>query len=431
MVSSSCTLLLALALASPASVDASDSDRHVVGVIWDDEATGSAKIRQRVVDTLVETPLQREAGEPEVRAVVDMADQRARVAVAVELPRARADHVVRLGQGLGDATTRFREGDLPAADAAAQGVLAALDADPLLPGAAALAFAAHMLRVQIAWTAGDDDLARALAQQAIALDPEAVLSTRQFPPAVVALHEGVRTATVAGRDTWMSIRIDADPRTGPITVEVDGRPGRRRVPPGRHCVVVRRPGRAPLGFWAESGTTVTVPSAPELIQAGLPSDAATADAICDRAGVDGLMLAELRAGRMALEGYVCGEGYGRTWFSEPYAAVSASPGPSDAELADGVAWVLGVAPESRPRSRLADAEPWPKPKPKPVRVVRRDTPPPPPPPTKPWFRRAWVWSVIGGVVVAGVTTGAVLGTREQPAEIRVDAETFLPPDAAD
>jgi len=430
VVLSSCTVLFALAFAGPASIDAPDGNRHTVGVVWDDEATGSSKIQQRVVDTLAETPAQRGAGQVETRTVVNMADQRARVAVGVELPRARADHVVRLGQGLADATTRFREGDLPAADSAAQGVLAALDADPLLPGAAALAFAAHMLRVQVAWTAGDDVLARSLAHQAVVLDPEAVLSTRQFPPAVVALHEEVRASIVAARDTWTPIDINVDPRTGPVTVEVDGRPGRRRVPSGRHCVVVRRPGRAPVGFWTEPGSPVVVPSSPELIPAGLPQDATAADIICDRAGVDMLIFAEVRAGRMAMEGYVCGEGYGRTWFSEPYAPVASSPGPTDSELTDGVAWVLDLSEVTHTGSRLIGRERWPKPKPKPTKVVRRDNPPPPPP-TKPWFRRAWVWSVIGGVVVAGVTTGAVLGTREQPAEIVVDADTFLPSDSAD
>jgi len=44
---------------------------------------------------------------------------------------------------------------------------------------------------------------------------------------------------------------------------------------------------------------------------------------------------------------------------------------------------------------------------------------------RPWWRRAWVWGLIGGVVVGGVVTGAVLGTRDAPQGYVVDGDSFL------
>jgi hypothetical protein len=48
-------------------------------------------------------------------------------------------------------------------------------------------------------------------------------------------------------------------------------------------------------------------------------------------------------------------------------------------------------------------------------------------PKKPWYRRAWVWVLIGGVVVAGVTTGAVLGTREPDRRIVANVPDWTMP----
>ncbi len=422
MVSSlSGSVLVALAFAGPPSVG---SDDEAIGVVWKHEATGPSTFRQRVLDALAQAG----QADAEPRTVIDRADQRARVSVAQQLPRERADTIVRLSQELTGATARFREGDLSGAEADVAVVLGALQAEPVLPGVAALTYSALVLRAQVAWTAGDAELARASMALAVALDPDLELSTRRVPPAIASLHAEVRAAITGARDAWLPITVVADPTSGPVMVEIDGRPGRRRVPVGRHFVVVRRPGRAPLAFVAEAGATIEVPDQPEFIAAGLPADAATAEAICDHADADRLVLAEVRDDRLALEGYRCGDGFGGVWFSEPY-PLGQPPGPPDAALSTGAATSTRDVRRSRDRSRLAAATPWPEPKPPPAPpddVGPTDGPVDPVPP-KPWYKRAWIWSVIGGVVVAGVTTGAVLGTREQPPEVRIDAPSFLDP----
>lgn len=421
--------LTAFALAGPADVGVADDEAvsetisETIGVVWHREATGPSAFRQRVVDAIAQ-PREPEA---EPRVVVVSADQRARVVVALGLSRARADVVVRLAQGLTEATSRFREGDLRGADTAVTGVLSALEDDPLLLGVTALSFAALILRAQIAWTAGEAEHARAALARAVALDPEAELSTRRVPPELAALHAEVRREITGGSATWRRFTLQFEPDDGPVVVEIDGRSGQRAVPPGRHFVVVRRPGRSPLGFVAEAGDTLEIPEQTVHIASGLPADREAADAICALADVDRLVLAQRRQDRLALEGYICGKGFARVWFSEPYAPLGQPAGPPDAALAGGAALATGPSSNPKARSRLVAGTPWPKPKPPPVVADLRPANPPPPVPAKAWYRRAWIWSVIGGVVVAGVTTGAVLGTREQPAEIVVDADGFLRP----
>ena len=171
-----------------------------------------------------------------------------------------------------------------------------------------------------------------------------------------------------------------------------------------------------------------VPDQPEQVLAGLPLDREAADAICRTVDLERLVLAEARDDRIALEGYACRGSLTPTWYSETWPVDARPVGPPPVELEAGVAIVLGGPTKDSatlPGSRLASREPWPEPEPEPEPAVIED-PGLEDPVKKPWFKRVWVWSLIGGVVAAGVTTGAVLGTREQPSEIRVDVDTFQP-----
>lgn len=423
--------------AGPPVRDAADAE--VVGVVWHEQATGPSPIRQRVLEALA-VPTGPDSEPP---TILDRADDRARAGLAVALPRERADNIVRLAQGLNDATTRFREGDLLSSEAAVLAVLAALRDDPLLPGAVGLAVSAEVLHAQILWSTpevdgGGEAAATEALRRAVALDPDAALSTRRVPPAIAALHASVRAQTLATQAAWLPILLRrTNPPTGrtaptaPTMVEIDGRPGRRLVPPGEHFVVVRTPGRRPLGFVVEAGGVIDVPEQPEEIAVGLPADDAAATVICDHTGAARLVLVTLRTRRLAMESFACGEGFGAVRYSEPFEPIATD----DADLGPPDPWLTAAAlamgrsrsGEPRPRSRLAAGTPWPKPKPPPDRDAPKETDETTPPPAKPWYKRVWVWSLIGGVVVAGVTAGAVLGTREQPPVVQIDTDMFFPP----
>ncbi|HET6582451.1 MAG TPA: hypothetical protein VFG69_03365, partial [Nannocystaceae bacterium] len=112
--------------------------------------------------------------------------------------------------------------------------------------------------------------------------------------------------------------------------------------------------------------------------------------------------------------YECGEGYGPPWFGDA------------TTLADGAATGLGVgvvAGFAGDVAAIASARPWPKPAMTVATTKGKDTPPA----KKPWYRRAWVWSLVGGLVVAGVVTGAVVGTRRADGGVAVDSDSFLRP----
>ena len=118
--------------------------------------------------------------------------------------------------------------------------------------------------------------------------------------------------------------------------------------------------------------------------------------------------------RYGLQGYECGAGFGPPWFGEKDG------------LAEGAATTLGigvVAGFDGDVAAIASARPWPEP----VARVAPTTGKTDTPPKKPWYKRAWVWSLIGGLVVAGVVTGAVVGTRQQGGGVAVDSDSFLRP----
>jgi hypothetical protein len=354
----------------------------------------------------------RELGLEQEQVIPDAIPQAQRL-VAHEVDPDDARDLADLAGRLEAATALFRGGELELARQQATAVLEQLRRAPHLPGAAGLAWQTHVLFARIEWTAGDTAPAEAALRRAVALDPEAELSTRRVPPDLAERYAAQREAMLSQRDTWTRPELDVDLRGA--QVELDGRIGMRPLPPGEHFVVVRWPGTPPAAGVLDGLQRPALMRPKTRIGSRLPVRAREAQRICDALELQQLVLARVRAGRLGLQTYRCGVGYGEAWYSEEGADEAATWGGVGVSLAVG-------APHrafQRKRSPLLDRKPWPAARPP---VVAREGEPPgdspvEPTPKKPWYRRAWVWVLVGGVVVAGVTTGAVLGTRQPNREI--------------
>lgn len=322
------------------------------------------------------------------------------------------------------AAAQFRAGDPQSAASQADLVLERLRKRPELPMASSMAWQLHVLRGRIAWTQADDAQTEAAWRAAIAVDPDARLSGREVPPDVIASYESVRAQVLSGRSDWRSPTFEGFSEDG-AQIEIDGIGGIRPVPPGEHFVVVHWPGAA-LQSAIFDGSPVSLEVPEVTLPSALPETRLEAEQLCDRLELDVLVMARLREGRVGVQAYACGGDFGAPWYSE---------GLSDAPAALASLLEAGWDPQGFEDERgvLLDAEPWPEPEPEEVpapepRLVRAD------PlggtddvrPTKPWFRRAWIWVVVGGVVAGAVTTGVVLGTRDPPSSVVV-TDDFLRP----
>ncbi len=321
------------------------------------------------------------------------------------------------------AAAQFRAGDPQAAASQANVVLERLRQRPGLPMASSMAWHLHVLRGRIAWTLADDTQTEAAWRAAIAVDPEAMLSGREVPPDVIASYDAVREQVLAGRAAWRTPSFEGFSEAG-AQIEIDGVGGNRPVPPGEHFVVVHWPGAgAQAAVFDGAPIALEVPDV--MVSAALPKTRDAAEAVCDRLDLDLLVLARVRQGRIGVQAYACGGDFSQPWYSE---------GPSDAPEALDSLPEAGWDPQAfvLKHGVLLDAAPWPEP----ARVLPTSAPrlaraqPTPgadePRPAKPWFRRAWIWVVVGGVVVGAVTTGVVLGTREVPSSVVV-TDDFLQP----
>lgn len=390
-------LALALTLAG------SPADMQPVGLAWHDQATVDPQRQQRLIESIAA------ALEVDPAQVIPDAISATRQLVSYQVERQRVQKLTRLRDRLDEAVVRFRSGEMmPAWDEAAA-VLDGLREDPLLPGASSLAWHAHLLRARVAWTQADHSTTDTELELAIALDPEARLSTRRVPPDFAARYEQLREQIVTEVSMWSRPRAELP--EGAV-VEIDGQPGLRALPAGEHFVVVRRLGVPPWASVVSADGVIEPPPAQPLLGPGLPADRAAAQTICERLELGSVVLAKQREDRVGLQSYACGRGFSEPWFSTPQ--------PSADAIERGVAMVLGVSGSDGParyehaRARVASKEPWPEPEP--VVVARSQPTGPSDEPTqaaKPWYKRAWIWVLVGSVVVAGVTTGAVLGTRER------------------
>ena len=319
------------------------------------------------------------------------------------------------------AVAQFRAGDLRAATTQSALVLDRLRQSPHLPGASSMAWQLHVLQGRIAWTNADDAATEAAWAAAVAVDPTATLSSREVPPDVIASYEQTRTSIIAGRERWATPVLEGSLLGA--QVEIDGVAGMRDVPPGEHFVVVRWPGAAAQA--AAVGTVPMVITAPEVVVPDdLPTTRVQADSICDRLGLDVLVLARMREGRLGLQAYDCGGSFSAPWYS---------PGPAEAQAGWAVLveepWAPGTFAE--PRSVLLDDAPWPEPEPEPASRVEDAAPGPvdpaaPSPVARPWYRRPWIWVVAGVVVGGAVATGVGLGLREPTSSVVVTDEFLRP-----
>jgi hypothetical protein len=400
-------LPLALSLASPPGAS------ETVGIAWQHQATADATSQQRLLQTIA-TAL---GAEPD--AVIPDAVGQARRMVAHELPRAGVLRLIELGERLEDAGTRYRGGELDAAHQGAAEVLEALRADPVLPGASRLAWRAHLLRARVAWTRADDVATREALHAAVCLDPEAKVTTRRVPPAFASIYAEVQQSVLAAKAEWQPLRIRV-PDSDAIEIEIDGRADARPVPPGEHFVVVRRAGIAPWAAVVHPAQEQQVPSGSIVVRAAMPAERDAAEEICDRLQLDRLVLARRQGRRLGLQGYACGDGFGPAWYG------GAEP------LARGVAVVLGRTQGvtfDRTRAILAGPSRWPAlPAKEGLGASSGGTAKAPadePRGKKAWYKRAWIWVIVGGVVVAGVTTAAVLGTRDPPGRVLVNSPDWF------
>lgn len=387
---------------------------QTVGVAWHEQATVDVGAQQRLVEAAVD-----ELGLPP-EAVVRGAVREARRRRAYRISRNEAERLSDLQARLDLAAARFRAGAFDAAADDGALLLERLEDSAALPGISRLAWQVHLLLARIAMVGGDLAAAEVELQLAAALDPTARLSTRRVPPDVAAAYETQRRELLARRDEWQGFEFSAD--VGGAQVEIDGVVGLRPVPPGQHYVVLRWPGAAPRGVVATVGAPLDVERPPIDVPADLPVDRASAQRICDELELDELVVARVRRRRVGVQTFVCGRGFGPVWYS-----VGTADGEASWEgLRDAGVLVPAAGNQGRLRSVLLDAAPWPKPPAPPIldrptisdggdgEVAK-----------KPWFRRAWVWVLIGSVVVAGVTTGVVLGTQSPTRSVVVDGDEFL------
>lgn len=390
-------LVLALQAAPP---------EPAVAISWHPEAKPSGELRQRV-----RAELASRAG-VDAQAVVQDPVGDARRAVAGQWARSAVERARAIGAALDQAEGALRDGRFAEARAEILRIQADLWADPGVPGAWALARRAAILEARVGSAQGDTKATDAALRAALVLDPGAILSTREVPPALARRWLALQAELLAGRDTWgqPAVQLGTSPlRDVPDAVlEVDGRLNGGPVPPGRHFLVVSRPGFAPRALSIETTGSAVVPQAPPLVgQDPLPART-DAERVCEALGLERLVLAHRRDDRVGLQVYRCGEGFGPRWVGRV------------AEVPRGLTIVLAGAPTDAERSTLTD--PWPA-----ALEVGPEPEPPPPPPPRPWYRRAWVWVLVGGVVAGGVTTGAVLGASAPPGGLRVEADDFLRP----
>jgi len=377
----------------PSTPSARGGDMHrmdSVGVVLrPSKATAGPVDEQRI-----EWVLSQSLGLSRERLVFDAVD-RARLAIADVVPLVDVEIVVQAQRAVDVAWAWFREGRLTDVEASLAEIFAALRAHPGVPGVPQVARDAHLIAARSAWTRGDGAAADLALRHAIALDPDAGISTVRFPPDFVARYVDVRSQVLSERSTWSMPSIPFDPA---VEVEIDGHVLVGPVPNGEHFVVLRRLGAAPTATVWDRDHAITIEPPKETISMGPPASPGAAMAVCEVLRLGRLLIVEARAEQWGVQLFDCKDGFRRPWFW------------SLDEVTERLSNALERPTEAGTTTDL-DA-PWPTPEPK-LAIANRDLREiaPEPDRPKPWYRRAWIWALVGTLIVAGAVTGIVLGTR--------------------
>ena len=127
---------------------------------------------------------------------------RARAEAALSLDRDRTGQLEDWITRFEMATTEYRGGHNDRAREALGELLAAIRADPVVPGATRLLWRVHVLRGQLSWSEGKTEERDAALVAAVVLDPAARPSTREVPPPVVEAYTKIHDEILARRDQW-------------------------------------------------------------------------------------------------------------------------------------------------------------------------------------------------------------------------------------
>ncbi|NVB41994.1 hypothetical protein G6O69_29475 [Pseudenhygromyxa sp. WMMC2535] len=350
-------------------------------------------------------------------AVSDQAVRRARVAVSRELPATVRDRARALRERLDLAHEDYLAGRYAAARAALAEARVEVDAHPELPGAAASAREAALLEALVGRALGDEALVDAGLSAALRLDPQAQLSSRRAPPVIVERYASLQQALLEARARGEWSEADAAlaeaVASQAIEVEIDGVAGLRPVPPGEHFVLVLREGHVPVAELRELDAPWTPVDSPERVLAKDPEGLGEFEGLCEILELSLLVVAEQRDGRVGLQGYRCGQGFGARWIG------------ARVQLGEGAEAVLG-GPFEEGEASLGEV--WPSPVAAVIEVPAPVVPDQPQEP-RPWYRKGWIWgagvgaaALIAGGIAAGVLLGGA-GRSGPPVEI--DAGDFL------
>jgi hypothetical protein len=290
-----------------------------------------------------------------------------------------------------------------------------------VPGAAAWIAEVHSAIAITAAQAGLPAVAESALVRAATLDPERRLRAGEAAPELVARAAEIARSVSSGPiGTFRVESVPAGARVFLDDEEVGATPIDLRGPIGTHVLRVEAAGHHPFGRVLDllegqrDPYTVELSPLPALVAARQLTAAVAAS---DVPAVPGA-LHDLREAGLSLEAWLVVVGNGEQ--DRALALRCSSDGCGRPDRLDGGATLPRAGPLLAPAllaRELALARGW-LTEPVPVTI---------PEPPRPWWRRWWVWTLIGVGVIAGATTTGVLVQPEPDQRVRFDVD-FDPAD---